>query len=85
MSEQLPDREMADLADRMTGLAADLRGVVGGAPELADLAFKADEAVVLAARLQVRLSEGDVPGALAAADALREAIDTIKAELARRS
>lgn len=85
MNGQPPDPRLADLAGKMTGLAADLRGVVGGAASLTDLANQADECVVFAARLQVRLSEGDVRGALAAADVLREAVESIKAEIARRS
>jgi hypothetical protein len=84
VSAPTPD-PLAGLAGQMSGLAADLRGVVGGSAGLADLADKADEAVVLAARLQIRLSEGDRPGAISAAEVLRETIDCIRAELERRS
>ena len=84
MSVQPPDPALAGLGETMVSLAAELSGVVAGAAGLADLADKADETVVHAARLQIRLAEGDKAGALAAADVLREAVVAIQAELARR-
>jgi hypothetical protein len=77
-------RELDELHQEMRRLGLQLRAVVGANGGLADLTGPADEVLVAAGQLGIRLDAGDLPGALAAADAMDCTLAAIRADLVRR-